>query len=152
IFEGASWNERDVGSNGLGSAIATKEPFLIAGPQHFADDYVDWTCMGVPLHGPGGVFVGVFNLSVRNHRMSPHTWGWTISLARNIEAALARTPLTAQDELAAVDDPLRTLIDVFDRFSTEIDSSTNRAFVEQTRRDLAQAEAEVRSKIQLMRR
>jgi len=152
IFEGASWNERDVGSNGLGSAVATRDPFLIAGPQHFADDYVDWTCMGVPLRGPGGAFVGVFNLSVRNDRMSAHSWGWTLSLAQNIEVALAsRAPPTAQEELAAVDDPLRTLIDVFDRFSSEVEASANHAFVEQTRGDLARAEAEVRARIRLLR-
>jgi signal transduction histidine kinase len=152
IFEGASWNERDVGSNGLGSAVATRDPFLIAGPQHFADDYVDWTCMGVPLRSPGGTFVGVFNLSVRNDRMSAHTWGWTLSLARNIETALAsQVPPTAQEELAALDDPLRTLIDVFDRFSTEVETSASPAFLEQARSDLARAEAEVRSKIGLLR-
>jgi signal transduction histidine kinase len=151
MFEGASWNERDVGSNGLGSAVATREPFVIAGPQHFADDYVNWTCMGVPLRGPAGDFVGVFNLSVRNDRMSPHTWGWTLSLAQNIEAALARSaPPSAPEELAAMDDPLRALIDVFDRFTDEVQAPANHAFVEQTRRDLAQAEAHARRRIRAL--
>jgi signal transduction histidine kinase len=147
MFEGASWNERDVGSNGLGSAVATRDPFVIAGPQHFADDYLNWTCMGVPLRGPGGAFVGVFNLSVRNDRMSPHTWGWTLSLAQNIEAALRSMPPSAPEELEAMDDPLRTLIEVFDRFTSEVEGPANQAFVEQTRRDLARAEAQARRRI-----
>jgi signal transduction histidine kinase len=152
IFEGASWNERDVGSNGLGSAVATRKPFVIVGPQHFIDDYLHWTCLGVPLRGPGGAFVGVFNLSVRNDRMSPHTWGWTLSLAQNIEGALAKSaPASAQGELAAVDDPLRSLIEVFDRFASEVDASANHVIVEQARMELAQAEEEVRGRIRLLR-
>jgi signal transduction histidine kinase len=152
MFEGASWNERDVGSNGLGSAIATRDPFLIAGPQHFADDYVEWTCMGVPLRDPGGAFIGVFNLSVRNDRMSPHTWGWTISLAQNIEAALARsTPPGAREDLTALGDPLKSLIEAFDRFSTEVEAPQTRAFVEQARKDLAQAEVQVRGQLRSLR-
>jgi signal transduction histidine kinase len=124
---------------------------VIAGPQHFADDYVNWTCMGVPLHGPSGDFVGVFNLSVRNDRMSPHTWGWTLSLAQNIEAALRSAPPSAPEELAAVDDPLRALIEVFDRFTTEIEAPANQAFVAQARRDLARAEAQARTGIRSLR-
>jgi len=148
MFEGASWNERDVGSNGLGSAVATRAPVVIVGPQHFADPFQQWTCMGVPLRDPGGSFVGVFNLSVRNDRMSRHTWGWTLSMAQNIEAAMAsKRPPDPREELAAVDDPLHNLIEVFDRFTTEVEAPANHAFVEQTRRELAQAEADVRGKI-----
>jgi sigma-54 dependent transcriptional regulator, acetoin dehydrogenase operon transcriptional activator AcoR len=75
MFEGGSWHERDVGSNGIGSALATKQPFVIVGPQHFVDDYLHWTCMGVPLRSAGGALLGVLNLSVHNDRMSRHTWG-----------------------------------------------------------------------------
>jgi signal transduction histidine kinase len=151
-FEGASWHERDVGSNGIGSALATKQPLVIMGPQHFADDYLHWTCMGVPLRSAGGELLGVLNLSVHNDRMSRHTWGWTLSLAQTIEGALANTtPPSAREELAALDDPLTTLRDLFDRFTAEAEVARKSAFVEQAHRDLARAEEQVRGMVQSLR-
>ena len=149
IFEGGSWHERDVGSNGIGGTVATKQPFVIVGPQHFVDDYLHWTCMGVPLRSPGGEFLGVLNLSVQNDRMSRHTWGWTLSLAQTIEGALANTtPPSPREELAALDDPLTALHDVLERFTADVDVTQNRAFVDQARRDLLRAEEHVRGMIQ----
>jgi len=149
IFEGASWNERDVGSNGIGSAVATREPFVIVGPQHFVDDYQHWTCMGVPLRSTAGELLGVFNLSVQNDRMSRHTWGWTLSLAQSIEVALAnRRPPSPREELEALDDPLAILREVFERFTADVPVPEKRVFAEQARRDLAQAEEHVRGMIQ----
>jgi signal transduction histidine kinase len=152
IFEGASWNERDVGANGLGSAVATREPFVIVGPQHFVDDYLHWTCMGVPLRGAGGELLGVFNLSVQNDRMNRHTWGWTLSLAQAIEAAVAnQRPPSLQEELEAVDDPLANLCEALDRFTADVPVPGKRVFAEQARRDLVQAEEQVRGMIQALR-
>lgn len=91
LFEGASWHERDIGSNGIGTAIATEDAVTILGPQHFADDYMPWTCIGVPLHHPGGRLAGALDVSVRNERSSSQTLGWTLSVAEKIETALART-------------------------------------------------------------
>jgi signal transduction histidine kinase len=42
---------------------------------------------------------------------------------------------------------LHSLIEVFDRFTNEVEAPANRGFVEQARRDLAHAEADVRGKI-----
>ena len=87
----------------------------------------------------------MLNLSVHNDRMSRHTWGWTLSLAQTIEGALANTtPPSAREELAALDDPLTTLRELFDRFTAEAAVARNRAFVEQAHRDLARAEDQVR--------
>jgi signal transduction histidine kinase len=94
----------------------------------------------------------VLNLSVHNDRMSRHTWGWTLSLAQTIEGALANiTPPSAREELAALDDPLTNLRELFDRFTAEAEVSRNRAFVEQAHRDLARAEEQVRGMIHSLR-
>jgi signal transduction histidine kinase len=152
LFEGASWHERDVGSNGMGSALATRAPFVIVGPQHFVDDYLQWTCMAVPLRSNGGSVVGVLNLSVHNDRMSRHSWGWTLSLAQTIEVALASSARRSpEEELAAIDDPLTALREVFDRFTSDGGGARNHTFVEQARNDLARAEEEVRGLIQSLR-
>ena len=90
FFEGASWNERDIGTNGIGTALSAREPVLVVGPQHFVHDYRHWTCIGIPLCSAEGRVVGALDLSVRNDRLSAHTWGWTLSMARSIEAQLGR--------------------------------------------------------------
>lgn len=108
FFEGASWHEHDIGTNGIGTALAARAPVLVTGPEHFVHDYRHWTCVGVPLRGPDGRVLGALDLSVQNERMNPHTWGWTLSLADSIEAQLARTIVPAtftSEELEAINGP-----------------------------------------------
>jgi signal transduction histidine kinase len=90
LFEGASWHERNLGSNGIGTALASEEPVCIAGPAHFADEYLGWTCVGVPLRTADGRLAGALDLSLPTRRTTPHAWGWALSVASTIEAALAR--------------------------------------------------------------
>ena len=97
LFEGASWNEQDMGTNGIGTALAARAPVLVAGPQHLVHEYYAWACIGIPLRGPDGQVVGALDLSVSNERMSAHTWGWTLALVCSIEAELGRRRLEAWD-------------------------------------------------------
>src|SRR5688572_5840415 len=97
LFEGASWREHDIGTNGIGTALAARAPVLVAGAQHFARDYHAWTCVGIPLRTPEGQLLGALDLSVANERMSAHTWGWTLALVRSIEAELGRRRLEDWD-------------------------------------------------------
>ena len=110
FFEGASWHERDIGTNGIGTALAAGRPVLVAGSQHFVRDYHHWTCIGIPLRGPDGAIAGALDLSVHNDHLSAHTWGWTLSLVKSIEDQLAAgySPRVLDvDELEAIDDPAR---------------------------------------------
>jgi len=130
FFEGASWHERDIGTNGIGTALAAGRPVLVAGPQHFVRNYHHWTCIGIPLRGPDGAIAGALDLSVHNDHLSAHTWGWTLSLVKSIEDQLAvgYSPRVMDlDELEAIDDPARlraalrelvqerTLLDAWDK-------------------------------------
>lgn len=110
FFEGASWLEQDIGTNGIGTALAARAAVLVAGAQHFAQEYSGWTCIGVPLRGSGGDLIGALDLSIHNERLSAHTWGWAMSLARTIEDNLARTVeprLVDFEELGSTEDPVR---------------------------------------------
>jgi PAS domain S-box-containing protein len=89
LFEGACWDERACGCNGAGTALATGQPVVLIGPEHFMDDYITWTCVGIPLHNRGGGLVGALDLSVPNDYLNIHTWGWMLSIGQAIEAALA---------------------------------------------------------------
>ncbi|MDQ4078101.1 MAG: ATP-binding protein [Chloroflexota bacterium] len=89
LFEGASWHERDIGCNGVGTALATQVPVILVGPEHFLEAYATWTCVGFPLHYPDGSLAGVLDLSVPNECASIHTSGWLLSIAHAIELGLA---------------------------------------------------------------
>ncbi len=91
LFEGASWHERDLGCNGGGTALAIGQPVILIGPEHLVEDYVGWTCIGIPVSGPDGTIIGAIDLSVPNDRIQIHTWGWILRVARTIEEALAGT-------------------------------------------------------------
>jgi PAS domain S-box-containing protein len=85
---GASWNERDIGCNGVGTALITGKPVVLIGPEHYQEAYVGWTCAGVPLRNSAGTLVGVIDLSVPNAWFDPHTWGWLLTIGQAIEAQL----------------------------------------------------------------
>jgi PAS domain S-box-containing protein len=148
LFEGASWHERDIGCNGAGTALATGEPVILIGPEHFVEAYATWTCIGVPIADPSGRVVGAIDLSVPNEHTTAQTWGWTLSIARGIEAALAR-PLHAsrrEAELAvpAVDEPLQLVRGVIELFGAQLGpTAAHDAFVGEARSSLADAEAQL---------
>jgi signal transduction histidine kinase len=125
LFSGASWHERDLGSNGVGTAMATGEPVMLAGPEHFVDSYIGWTCIGVPIRQPDGTIAGVFDLSVPNAHAHDHSWGWALTLGRGIEASLAASTASGHnDPTRAVSDlrqPAREAGALLDRLDQEFD-------------------------------
>ncbi len=90
-FEGASWHEQDIGCNGVGTCLASGEPVMLIGPEHFQPSFVGWTCVGVPARGSDGQVVGALGLSIPNEQARAHAWGWALSVAQGIEARLARS-------------------------------------------------------------
>lgn len=98
LFEGASWSEQDMGCNGIGTALATAQPVVIIGPEHFQRLHVRWTCIGVPIRDAGGSIVGALSLSVPNAHVQTHTWGWIRSIAKVIEIQLQSTNGTSSTD------------------------------------------------------
>lgn len=90
LFEGASWAESRLGCNGIGTALATQQPVVLIGPEHFQEAYVGWTCIGIPLRDASGSVVGALDLSVPNAHVQTHTWGWVLSIASAIEIQLQK--------------------------------------------------------------
>ncbi len=61
---GFVYAERAVGTNGIGTALETRRPTLVAGGAHFVSPLAGFSCAGVPLRHPGtGSLVGVVNLT-----------------------------------------------------------------------------------------
>jgi PAS domain S-box-containing protein len=151
LLEGASWHERDTGCNGVGTCLATGESVILIGPEHFQESYVGWTCIGVPIQS-GGEIVGALDLSVPNDHAHVHTWGWVLSLAKGIQASLARETSGGQIRMERVvmdlETPFHGVRGVFDLLVSQIElPPTHTAFLEAARSKLAQAEALVQSTI-----
>lgn len=145
LVEGASWRERDIGSNAVGTCLATGRPVILKGPEHFQQSYVGWTCIGAPIRDPHGAIVGALSLSVPNERAHVHGWGWALSLAQGIEANLARPSVAGAAEGAKprldADRLLRAAAATFDLLATELEASpAHRQFLEQVRAGLGHAE------------
>jgi len=49
---GFALREDVCGTNGLGSVIEECRPFSVVGPEHFADQFQDYACYGVPIRHP----------------------------------------------------------------------------------------------------
>lgn len=162
-IEGASWSERDAGCNVVGSALATGEPAVIIGPEHFAEDYLAWTGIGVPLHRRDGSIAGVLALLVPTDevdaRVHIHSWGWALRVAKTIDVALAGTPPSASTlmSLGDIGNPLDGVLgtlelllrqaglsSTYERFLQEAERSLNAALdqLQTSHQELQQADAE----------
>ena len=161
LFEGASWEERACGCNGAGTALATGQPLVLIGPEHFMDAHVGWTSVGIPLRDPIGQLVGALDLSVPNEQISLHSWGWMLSIGQGVEAGLATSGATdtaeADDQtalaMAKPDSPLQTLRGAWDLLAQQLAMApTHARLVEEARASIEQAEAQLEGVLGQVRR
>lgn len=52
LVAGAQWGESQVGTNGIGTAIALGEPIQVFGSEHYASALHQWSCNASPVHDP----------------------------------------------------------------------------------------------------
>lgn len=143
LYEGASWDERDLGCNGGGTSLAIGQPVILIGPEHLVEDYVGWTCIGVPIHGPDGAVAGTLDLSVPNERVRVHTWGWILRVARAIEEALAgaKPGRDAVEALGDIYNPLHAAHGVLKLLAQQVElTPLQRYFLEEAGAQVEEAE------------
>jgi sigma-54 dependent transcriptional regulator, acetoin dehydrogenase operon transcriptional activator AcoR len=52
VTERFCFGEEHVGTNGMGSPVEERRPFVVAGPEHYKDAFHHWTCVGAPVFHP----------------------------------------------------------------------------------------------------
>ena len=52
VAPGFHYAEEFTGTNGVGSALEERRPFVVSGPEHFRDNLQEFTCIGAPLLHP----------------------------------------------------------------------------------------------------
>ena len=90
LFEGGNWHEGVVGTNGIGTALATKLPAQVHGAEHFCEGIKRWTCAGAPVFMPGtDQILGVVDFSGPPETYQVNSLVLAVAAARQIEAVLA---------------------------------------------------------------
>lgn len=102
FVEGAAWREDAVGTNALGTALATRRPLQVMGAEHWARVVHPWNCAAVPVHDPQGRMLGVLDVTGRDDAASWMALALVRATVAAIEATLTSTSATAPGARLAV--------------------------------------------------
>lgn len=96
LTPGYDWSEKTMGTNGVGTALATKTAVAVVGFEHYLDAFAASTCTGAPVFGPDRRLAGAIDVSSSAEEASPERLSQVIAVALDIEAELrARSPVTS---------------------------------------------------------
>ena len=102
LATGGCWSEGVIGTNAIGTAIATSAPVQIYASEHFCMDVKRWTCAAAPILDPlGRTVLGVLDVSGVKETFHGHTLGLVMAAARQIEGELARRDAQLHGRLLA---------------------------------------------------
>jgi transcriptional regulator of acetoin/glycerol metabolism len=92
LEQGGRWQEADIGTNAIGTAIAEAKPVQIHGLEHFCGDVKRWTCAATPIwHPQEGELLGVVDISGPAQTFNPQSLAFAVALGRQIEGRLAQS-------------------------------------------------------------
>lgn len=85
---GATWAERQRGTNAIGTALAERREVEIHGAEHYLDRNGFLTCAASPIYSAQGQLLGILDISGDQRARHPHTLGLVSTAARMIENSL----------------------------------------------------------------
>jgi transcriptional regulator of acetoin/glycerol metabolism len=107
LAPGFSYSEQFAGTNGIGSALESREPFQVFGHEHYAEKLESLACSGVPIcHPSSGKILGLLDLTCWSRDAGPLLVALSRSTAARIEKSLQQQ--TGLRELALLREYLRT--------------------------------------------
>ena len=87
----ANWSEKSVGTNAIGTALATGRPMRISGHEHFCESHHGWICSAAPIFDLNGEPIGCIDISGPKSADHHHALALAIEGARAIESRLFRS-------------------------------------------------------------
>ncbi|MGW7260752.1 sigma-54-dependent Fis family transcriptional regulator [Streptomyces sp. NPDC054834] len=103
LAPGHVFAERYVGTNGIGTALASGRPVMIAGREHYVEELREFHCAAVPiLHPTRRTLLGAFNLTTIRQGSDGMLMAFARSVAAQIEAEVAA--ITSRRERALFQD------------------------------------------------
>ncbi|MFI5709940.1 GAF domain-containing protein [Kribbella sp. NPDC051620] len=98
LTEGAVWSEDAIGTNGMGTALATDQPVQIHSAEHLVRRIHAWTCAAAPVHDPDtGKVIGAVDVSGPLRTVHPAMMALVTAAAQLAEGQL-RVRMAAADE------------------------------------------------------
>jgi sigma-54 dependent transcriptional regulator, acetoin dehydrogenase operon transcriptional activator AcoR len=88
FFVGASWHERDAGTNAIGTALEEQTPTQVTGSEHYCRKHHRLTCSAAPLFDPDDQLIGILDISGSFQGAHLHTLGMVVAAAKAISAQL----------------------------------------------------------------
>ncbi len=88
LTSGASWHEKQRGTNAIGTALAEMAPVEVHGAEHFLERNGFLTCAAAPILSATGQILGILDISSEHSRGNPHTLGLVCTAAHMIENRL----------------------------------------------------------------
>ncbi|MET7278306.1 GAF domain-containing protein [Kribbella sp. NPDC005582] len=99
LSEGAIWSEEQIGTNGMGTALATGQPVQIHSAEHLVRRIHEWTCAAAPVHDPDtGKLLGAVDVSGPLRTVHPAMVALVTAAAKLAEGQL-RVRMAASDEM-----------------------------------------------------
>jgi PAS domain S-box-containing protein len=85
---GAFMDERNIGTNAMGTALEEARPLQVSGKEHFIDAYHRWTCSASPIRDLKGQIIGTIDLTGYSQSVNLHTLGMVVAAANAIESMM----------------------------------------------------------------
>lgn len=100
LSEGTRWSEDSIGTNAMGTALATGDPVQIHSAEHLVRTYHSWTCAASPVHDPDtGNLLGTLDISGPLRTMHPALLSLACASARLVESQLRLSMNLRDDQL-----------------------------------------------------
>ncbi|MBW8172349.1 transcriptional regulator [Ornithinimicrobium sp. Arc0846-15] len=91
FIEGSIWDERAVGTNAPGMALALDQPLMVTGAEHYRTVVQQWNCVASPIHDPSsGSVLGVLDVTGGDQVAGAQTMAMVRAAALLAEAELAK--------------------------------------------------------------
>lgn len=114
LQEGGRWNEAEIGTNAIGTAIEVGAPTQIHAFEHFCCDIQKWTCAAAPLRDPiHNDIIGIIDISGPAETFNPQSLAHAVAISHRIEGRLLRD-LQCERELI-----LRTYLESHSSWSSD---------------------------------
>ena len=107
FVEGAHWGESAVGTNAIGTALASHRAVQVFSAEHFLRSHHAWTCAGAPIKDPRtGQVIGVVDVSGPAATVHPTTIALVDLVARLAESQLREVHDRTLNRLRTVAAPI----------------------------------------------
>ncbi|SHJ78960.1 PAS domain S-box-containing protein [Anaerobranca californiensis DSM 14826] len=112
MVPGAFMDEKNIGTNAMGTALAEKKPVQVSGEEHYIKAYHRWTCSAAPIKNPEGEIIGCLDLTGYSPQVHSHTLGMVVAAVKAVENILTKDQATFK--LSVVNKYIETIINSID--------------------------------------